>query len=292
MMEKCRVGGACLLLLLCATTARVDTQAVQTSFDDAPPLAAVSIRATAAAGPMRMRANPGRVDINSASLVDLIRNAYGEPTPIPPYRISGATSWMQDERFDIQATTPEGAPPLSPRSTLLAVRKLLVERFNLRTRIDAVDGAVYLLSRLPTPPKTAERLRPSKATCEFTGRPAIPPAPSLPCDAIRIKGGPRFLMEGTGVTIAQIAGQLSAIPAISRPVIDRSGLDGRYDFTLEWVPPGTTLPGDIAAQGDSPRETGPSVFTALEEQFGLRLESGRALVETLVIESAERPSAN
>jgi uncharacterized protein (TIGR03435 family) len=239
---------------------------------------------------MRMRANPGRVDINSASLVDLIRNAYGEPAPIPPYRISGVVSWMQDERFDIQAPTVEGTPPLNPQSTLLALRKLLVERFGVRARIDTVESAVYVLSRLLTSPKTADRLTPTKATCEFTARAVTPPVPSLPCDAIRIKGGQRFLMEGTGVTMAQIAGQLSAMPAISRPVIDRSGLAGRYDFTLEWVPP--PVAGDNAAQSDTPRETGPSVFAALEEQFGLRLESSRAPVEVVVIESATRPSPN
>ena len=107
MIDRGHVGGACLLLLLFAAAARVDTQTVQTSVDGAPLLAAVSIRPTTSPGPIRIRANPGRVDINSASLVDLIRNAYGEPTPIPPYRVSGVGSWMQDERFDIQATTPE-----------------------------------------------------------------------------------------------------------------------------------------------------------------------------------------
>ena len=290
MMEKCRAGGACLLLLVCAAAALA--QNVRTSFDEAPPLAAVSIRPTTAPGPMRMRANPGRVDINSASLVDLIRNAYGEPTSIPPYRISGAASWMQDERFDIQATTPEGAPPLNPRSTLLALRKLLVERFSVRTKVDTVESAVYMLSRLPTAPKTAGRLMPTKATCESIDRAATSPAPSLPCDAIRIKGGQRFVMEGTGVTMAQLAGQLSAIPAISRAVIDQSGLDGRYDFTLEWAPPTPVAVDNAAPVVDGPRDTGPSVFAALEEQFGLKLEPGRAPVEVLVIESAQRPSPN
>lgn len=288
---KCRFAAAYLSLLLCASAVRVDTQTVQTSFDGAPPLAAVSIRPVATPGPMRIRANPGRVDINSASVVDLISNAYGEPTPIPPSRISGAASWMQEERFDIQAPAAEGTPPLSPRSTLLALRRLLVERFSVRTRVDTVERAVYLLTRLPAAPKTADRLTPSKATCEAAPGAATTPVRSLPCDAIRIKGGQRFLMEGFGVTLAQLAGQLSAMPAISRPVIDRSELNGRYDFKLEWVPP-PLVAGDNAAPADSPRETGPSVFAALEEQFGLRLQSGRAPVEILVIESAQRPRAN
>ena len=199
---------------------------------------------------------------------------------------------MQDERFDIQATTPEGAPPLNPRATLLALRKLLIEWLHVRTRVDTVDSAVYVLSRLTAAPKTADRLRPTKVACESTTGPAIPPAPSLPCDAIRIKGGQRFQMDGSGATVAQLAGQLSAMPTISRPVIDRSGLDGRYDFTLEWVPPISLAGDNNAAQVGAPRETGPSVFAALEEQFGLRLESSRALVEILIIEAAERPSAN
>jgi uncharacterized protein (TIGR03435 family) len=244
---------------------------------------------------MRMRASPGRVDINAASLIDLISNAYGEPAPIPTYRISGVTSWMQEERFDIQATIPEGAAPLNTRSTLLAVRKLLTERFNLRTRLDTVEGAVYMLTRLQTVPKTADRLTRSKATCDSTAPFATPQSPSMPCDAIRIKGGQSFRMEGTGVTMAQVAGQLSAMPAISRPVIDRTGLSGRFDFTLEWVPP--TAAADNP-QGDAPRELrpavfiGPSVFVALEEQFGLRLESSRGPVDVVIIESAQRPTAN
>jgi uncharacterized protein (TIGR03435 family) len=288
---KCRFAAACLSLLMCASGVRVDTQTVQTSFDGAPPLAAVSIRPVTAPGPMRMRANPGRVDINSASVLDLISNAYGEPAPVPLYRISGVASWMQEERFDIEAPTAEGTPPLSPRLTLLALRRLLVERFSVRTRVDTVEGAVYLLKRLPAAPKTGGKLTPTKTPCESVVGAATTPGPSLPCDAIRIKGGQRFLMQGFGVTLAQLAGQLSAMPAISRPVIDKTGLNGRYDSTLEWVPPMTSA-GDALAPGSAPQETGPSVFAALEEQFGQRLESGRAPVEILVIESAQRPGAN
>ena len=290
-MTRSRVGAACLLSLFLYSAARVGTQVVQTSLEGAPPLAAVSIRPTALPGPIRIRANPGRVDINTASLVDVIRNAYGEPTPIPEYRLSGIKSWMRDERFDIQATISEGAPLLNPRSTMLALRKILIDRFHVRTRVDMVEGAVYLLVRLPKPSKTADRLGPTKATCEPTNRPAVPSAPTLVCDAIRIRGGQRFQMDGSGVTIAQLAGQLSASPAIARPVIDRSGLDGRYDFTLEWVPP-IPVAGDTAPQVDAPREAGPSVFTALEEQLGLRLASSRAPIEILVVEAAERPSPN
>ena len=289
MVDQRRVGGACLLLLLWVVTARVDTQTVQTSSDAAPVLGAVSVRPTTAPGPIRIRANPARVDINSASLIDLISTAYGEPTPIPPYRITGATPWMQDERFDVQATIPEGAAPLNPRLTLLALRRVLADRFKVRTRVESVEGAVYLLVRVPNPQQTANRLVPTKASCDAVDRPAAS-APSLPCDAIRIKGGQRFVMDGTGVALAQLAGQLSAIPAISRTVIDRSGLTGRYDFTLEWVPRST--PGADTAAQDTPRESGPSVTAALEEQLGLRLESSRAPVEVLVIESAERPAPN
>jgi hypothetical protein len=114
------------------------------------------------------------------------------------------------------------------------------------------------LSRLPTTPKTADRLTPTKAACESTGGAVPPQAPSLPCDAIRIKGGQRFLMEGTGVTMAQIT-------------------------DLRWAP--------IAGGPDAaapPEQV--SLFTAVQEQLGLKLQPAIGPIEVLVIDSVERPT--
>jgi bla regulator protein BlaR1 len=284
---RIRVGGACLLTLALAGPEHMSAQAVRTSSEGAPALDVASIRPSASPGPMRMRASPGRVDITGATLRELISNAYGEPTPIPAYRVSGTLPWMETERFDIMATLVDGAPALTPTSTRLAVRTLLADRFKVSVRAELRDGPAYMLT-LVKERVTGAQLKPTELTCEAD--PATP-LPLRPCDAIRIKGGQQFVMDGTGVTMAQLAGQLGAIPAISRLVVDRTGLPGRYDFTLTWVPPASG-PDGAPASGNVPRDVGPSVYAALEEQFGMKLEPGRGTVETLVIEAAERPVAN
>ena len=286
MREMMRLGGACLLALLVVAGVRVGAQAVQTAIDAAPPLDAVSIRPSASPGPMRMRLSPGRVDVSGATLRELIGTAFGVPTAIPRYRMVGVEPWMEAERFDIMATLQSDAPALTMASTLLALRKLLGERFQLAVGAEQREGPAFILS-LVRDGVTGTQLKPTTVPCAFGG-PVVPPARL--CDAIRIKGGQQFVMEGTGVTMAQLASQLGAIPAISRPVIDRSGLSGRHDFTLRWSPP---LPIDNPDPANvSGAESGPSIFAALEEQLGLRLDAGRHIVEMLVIESAQRPPAN
>jgi bla regulator protein BlaR1 len=284
---RIRVGGACLLTLVLGGAAHMSAQAVRTSSEGAPALDVASIKPSASPGPMRMRASPGRVDITGATLRELIANAYGEPTPIPPYRVSGTLPWMETDRFDIMATLVDGAPALTPTSTRLAVRRLLVDRFKVSVRTDPRDGPAYLLT-LAKESVTGAQLKPTELTCQAD--PATP-FPLRPCDAIRIKGGQQFVMDGTGVTMAQLAGQLGAIPAIGRLVADRTGLPGRYDFTLTWAPPATAPDGAPTAD-NVPRDVGPSIFAALEEQLGMKLEPGRGTVETLIIETAERPAAN
>jgi uncharacterized protein (TIGR03435 family) len=260
------------------------TQSVQLSIVGAPEPEVVSIRPSSSSGPMRMRANPGRVDINAATVEDLIRNAFGEPAPIPPYRLTNVSKWMQTDRFDILATLPAGAAPLTPHSTLLALRKLLADRFNVLVRSEVSEGPVYVLSAI----RQGGGLQ-TAAPCDEDFSQGSSTAPRRPCDAIRIKGGQLFVMEGTGVRLSQLAGQLSAVPAISRPVIDQTGLSGRYDFRIESAPPvvNDPPPGDQVV-----RDVGPSIFAALEEQLGLKLVSARGPVEQLIVISAERPTGN
>ena len=223
-------------------------------------------------------------DINAATVDELIRNAFGEPAPLPPYRLTNVSKWMQTDRFDILATLPAGAGPLTPHSTLLALRKLLADRFNVVVRSEMSDGPVYVLSAI----RQGVGLR-TAAPCDEDFSPGASTALRRPCDAIRIKGGQLFVMEGTGVRLSQLAGQLSAVPAISRPVVDQTGLSGRYDFRVEWAPlvVSDPPPGDQGA-----RDVGPSIFAAIEEQLGLKLVSARGSVEQLLVISAELPTGN
>jgi bla regulator protein blaR1 len=111
-------------------------------------------------------------------------------------------------------------------------------------------------------------------------------------------GPTRLMRKGTmvelsypaGADLAQFAGFLSG--QAGRPVVDRTGLTGVFDIKLEFAPePPVPLPD--AGTDRPPNDTaGPSIFTAVQEQLGLRLESSRGLVETLVIDHAEKPDAN
>lgn len=286
-MDRRSVGGACLLTFLALGPLMVQGQVVRTAVDAAPPLDAVSIRTSASPGPMRMRASPGRVDITGATLRELIGTAFGEPTAVPRYRMIGVEPWMESERFDIMATVRSDAPPLTLAATVVALRKLLGERFKVTVRPEPREGPAFVLSPVREGVAGAQ-LTPTAVSCA-SGTAVVPPA--RPCDAIRIKGGQQFVMNGTGVAMPQLAAQLAAIPAISRPVVDRSALSGRYDFTLTWTPPPPANESAGAAT-TSAGDSGPSIFAALEEQLGLKLEEGRAVVEMLVIESAQRPAAN
>ena len=95
-------------------------------------------------------------------------------------------------------------------------------------------------------------------------------------------------LSAQGTTLSDLTMLLARLPAVRRRVLDRTGLTGRFDFDLEWtpfVPPGTATTG-------VPPDAGPTLFTALQEQLGLRLESTRETVPVLVIDSVNQPSPN
>jgi len=268
-------------------------QGINTSVDAAPGLDAVSVRpSNVTQGPMRIRGNPGRVDVIGASLQQMISNAFGEPASIPPFALAGLAPWMVEERWDVQATIADSSVPLSPAATMVALRAVLLDRFKLKMHVEARDGDVYLL--VPrSAGLTGAALKSTTRDCVAAGAAAPLPAAgspiAQPCDAIRIKGGAEFLLEAWGVTMTHLATQLSASPAIGRPVLDRTGLAGRFDLTLRFTPAPASLtdapspPADISA---------PLLQIAVEEQLGLKLQPSRAAVDMLVIDAAERPGPN
>ena len=103
--------------------------------------------------------------------------------------------------------------------------------------------------------------------------------------------GPYGKLTGQAIPIPRLAGQLAAL--IRSPVMDRTGLTGKYDFTLEWSPDegrGMTMQG--AGRPTPSDDSGPSIFTAIQEQLGLKLESTKGPVEYVVVDHVERPSEN
>ena len=236
---------------------------------------------------------------------DLIGTAYG----IEPIQLVGAPEWATSERFGIEARTDGNATSEQVR---LMLRTLLAERFKLSTHSETRTLQVLAL----TAKKQGElgsRLRRSGTECEPItpppGVPMPPPPPPGPPGGIRpILPKDTDLRRGCGamsipgwlsarkVTIEQLTRTLSVFTR--RPVIDRSGLEGEYDLDLSFTPDfdavGPPPPGGAPLQPvlPAPAADGPGLFTALQEQLGLKLESQRAPVDVLVIDRLERPSEN
>lgn len=196
----------------------------------------------------------------------LIRAAYR----LQEFELDGASGWMRDERFAIDA---RAAATVSDDELRLMLRALLEQRFALTLRQDARDMPIYALRVA-----AAERLKPASETCG-------PHACS-----IRFAPG---ALSARGVTMASLAGELSMW--VDRPVIDRSAANGKFDVELEWMPDSLPQAPVGIASPDAPARrlaAPPSIFTAVREQLGLSLQPERGDVDVFVIESAERPAAN
>lgn len=226
----------------------------------------------------------GRLRARNQTLRTLISIAYGRfPLPLPEDRMSGGPSWLDEDRFTIEATAPVAALQGDViRQVGLMLRALLEERFKLAVRVETSERRVFALVLARQDGRIGPAMHPGER-CGEGGPQGVgggPGASRLSCTS----------MAELAFTLAELAGA---------PVIDRTGLTARYDGTLEWSP----APGELAAFGaptglgagapasEAP-EAGISLFTALEEQLGLKLEAQRAPVDVLVIESAERPEPN
>jgi uncharacterized protein (TIGR03435 family) len=172
----------------------------------------------------------------------------------------------------------------------LRLQVLLEDRFALKVHRETKDLPVYAL----TSAKGGLKLRPADCVAVSPNQPAASPTPGQPppayCGTLRTgRNGLNSTLTATGITIADLARWLSA--NTGRAVIDRTGYSEKFNATMEWTPDSGAAPpgtGDDSAANAS----GPSIFTALQEQLGLRLESTKGPVEVLVIDHVERPSDN
>ncbi len=199
----------------------------------------------------------GRVTLINVTLRHLIRDAYG----VIDSQIAGGPAWLDVDRFDVIAKPPDGSQAAQSASMMKA---LLAERFRLVTHTERRELPVYELLRV-TPEALGPRLRPRP---DCAGRqPGAGDQSEPPCGGF-LFGPNRVTMRGMGI------GALASHLSTERFVLDRTGLSGDVDVDLEWA------------------TEGPSLFTALQEQLGLRLQPTRAMVDVLVIDAAQRPSAN
>jgi uncharacterized protein (TIGR03435 family) len=260
------------------------------------PAAAKDVKKNAVAGPPP-GPSPGRLNM-CVSLSYLIPQAYvynasGQARTtalvVVPIPMEGAPAWLDSSRFQINAKA-EGTPSYEMLTGPM-MRALLEDRFKLKIRRENRDVPGYAL----TVAKGGSKLQAVPGTC-----PGSPPGPPSPNDA---ECGPTGAgRKGANMTWGFIgtADQFSKIlvSQLDRPVADKTGLTGLFNFHLEFAPDETS-PGflrrmqKLEADGPPPDPTGgTSLFTALQEQLGLKLEPAKVPREILVIDHVEKPSEN
>jgi uncharacterized protein (TIGR03435 family) len=238
---------------------------------------------------------PGRFSAENITLQQLMTYAYD----LQAFEVFGGPGWTTSDRFDITATMqspPTGTDPLdAPARNRRLLRALLAERFSLVVHEERREMPVYSLVVARPDRRLGQRLRPFTGECAEPGKLGPPPDatfgmpisdPSKPQWCMAFTGVGRISAQGT--MLSDLGVILARFPAVSRRVLDRTGLAGRYDFDLEWtsfVTPGAAAPG-------VPPEAGPNIFTALQEQLGLKLESTKETVGVVVIDSVSQPSPN
>lgn len=204
----------------------------------------------------------------NTSLSDLISFAYG----LHVRQVVGGPSWMGSDKYDITGQ-PEGQGMPNQNQMREMIRALLEDRFKLTTHRDTRELPAYALVVAPGGPKM------TKNDSNPNGLPGL---------LFRGLG----VLPATNATMGDFAGVMQ-LAVLDRPVIDKTGLQGRWDFTLTWTPDETQFAGfGVRIPTSTDPNAPPVLFTAIQEQLGLKLDSVRAPVEVLVIDRVEKPSEN
>ena len=242
----------------------------------------------------------GRFRATNVPLRELISAAYGTPQPLPAFQITGGPKWIESDRFDIVAKAPgdpQPGPNGPPPGMFAMLRTLLADRFHLILHRETKDMAIYALVLARPDGKLGPQLKPAATDCAAMmaaargrGAPPPPPAPGerMPCGMRMFPGN----LSGGSSSIAQLTNVLARF--VNRTVVDQTGLAGNYDLDLQWTPDqmpqgrGDPPPGAPALPSIDPN--GPSIFTAVQEQLGLKLESTKGPVSVVVIDRVEHPT--
>ena len=210
-----------------------------------------------------------RVLTVNTTLMDLITFAYN----VQQKQVIGAPSWAGSEKFDINGEPDQPGTP--NRAQLQGMyQKLLADRFQLKFHTDKKELSAYLLTVAKGGPKMTQN----------TGSP---------------NGLPALFFRGLGVLTVRNAtmgdfAELMQSAVLDRPVVDQTGLTGKWDFLLKWTPDESQFGGmgiRVPPPSNAP-DAPPPLFTAIQEQIGLKLESGKADVETMVLDHVTQPSPN
>jgi uncharacterized protein (TIGR03435 family) len=236
----------------------------------------------------------GRFTARGYTLGMLVQQAY----QVQEFQIADGPDWIESERFDIIANEPAAgatsvaagpvAPgPGQPRPRDLMLRALLEERFNLSVHKETRERPVYALVPARSDGRLGSNLTRTTVDCATARGP----------EACGTSVGPGYI-RARGVTIAQLATAFSRLTmtgsSLNRLVVDRSGLEGAFDAEVRFTPENIPQLGPGPLPGGLPPidPNGPSIFTAVQEQLGLKLDAQRGPVEVLVIDRVERPTEN
>ncbi len=213
----------------------------------------------------------GRVRFTNVTIKDIMSLAY---YPIDIFHIHGGPAWMETERYDMEAITSERGVSEERYHQMLQI--MLADRFQLVVHQETTQGPIYAL----VPDKKGMKL---KATSPEACLPASPEATLLPngtsCRQPYRWNGTH--LEGIGMTTTTLARFLGLVAG--RPVIDHTSYEGMIDIKLDFTPANK-----VSANPDAP----PSLFNALPEQLGLRLQAERGPVDVIMIDHVEKPSEN
>jgi uncharacterized protein (TIGR03435 family) len=198
----------------------------------------------------------------------LIAAAYN----LNPKTVAGGPAWIDSDHYDILALTPGPAQP-SHDEQMAMLRTLLADRFKLAFHREPRDFSIYALEIA----KGGAKLKPS--TAAPTDQPAV----------VSTVYPQRILLPARNASMSDFVSVLQRA-ILDRPVVDKTGLTGRYDFDLEWAPDESQFGGGVAP---APSDGNiPPFLTAIQQQLGLKIEATRGPIETIVVDHAEHPSAD
>lgn len=233
----------------------------------------------------------GRFSGTNVNLRQLMTLAYR----IQPFQLVNAPGWADSDRFDI-AAKGQGNP--TPEDMQSMLRGLLADRFGLVVHTETREMPVYALTLARADGRLGPKLKESTTDCAAplgrgrSGGAAAPPpgpAPSGAPMACGMRVGPGSVTAG-GMALSQLATSLA--PMTGRVIEDRTGLTARYDLELSWTPDQGMGPGGPPRDAPAPPSSdgGGSLFTAMQEQLGLKLESTRGQVTVIVIDKVSPPT--
>ena len=258
----------------------------QASRPASPAFDVASIRQnTSSTGAPTTRVEGGRYVASNVALQLLISDAYRLP-------IVGGPEWLRHRpgpqrtgtRFDVIATIPPGTPPAQ---VPLMLRTLLADRFTLVVHTETQEREAYALVHAREDGRLGPQLTPSRQQCqvEIEAGPLRAPVRRVTDDGkpvCSMMQGPAAI-RGGGLTMRFLASALTGYAG--RMVVDRTGLEGPFDFELTYAPA-------ARGGGPAPPDDRPSIFIAVQEQLGLKLEPTTAAVDVLVIDSVSMPTEN